>query len=324
VTEAAAITVVITTFNHEAYIEQAIESVLAQQTSFPVDVIVIDDCSTDKTGQLLDDLLARNPGRFEIRRPPANRNDHHDFAQALDECTTPYLAMLDGDDYWIAPHKLQRQVDLLDTHPEFVLCCHAVEPVAPDGSPADVYYEPRRAHYRRDDLWGSCFIHTGSTVFRRSGYDRLPDWYYESVAGDWELFLLFTLRGDVRYLDERMSAYRIHPGGTWSGLDHDRQARQVHDFYRHQRRAWGEGFRKNRAARLSQATTLAFRYGEAGKSRTAWRWLLEAIGRSALQRPGSSGPTRAEVKRLLGWRLRADAAKLLRWRQRRVGAPPSA
>ncbi len=308
----AVVTVVITTYNHEAYIAECVESVLTQQTNFPFAVIVIDDCSTDGTAAVLDDLSARHPGRLTVRRPPENRNDHHDFAAALDDSRSRYLAMLDGDDYWTSPTKLQRQVDFLDLHPSYAVCCHAVDPINVDGSPSAVRYERRRPHYCRDDLWSACFIHTASAVFRRDAFDTLPDWYYESVAGDWELFLLLTVRGDVRFFEERMSAYRIHEGGLWSGLDSRRQALQVHDFYRHQARAWGRSFRTNRVAVLSRAVTLAFRYGEAKDTMRAWRWLSEAIVRSAVHRPGAHGPTRLEVRRLVTWQLRSDRDRLLR------------
>ena len=70
--ENAVVTIVITTYNHEAYIAQCVESVLAQKTDFSFDVIVIDDCSTDGTAAVLDDLLARHPGQLTVRRPPAH------------------------------------------------------------------------------------------------------------------------------------------------------------------------------------------------------------------------------------------------------------
>jgi glycosyltransferase involved in cell wall biosynthesis len=318
VIDSATVTVVITTYNHERYITQAIETVLAQETTFAYEVIVIDDCSTDGTADILDQLEVRHPGRFTVRRPPANRNDLHDFGLALDECRSPYIAILDGDDFWTSTTKLERQVRFLDEHSEYVLTCHAVHPINEDGTPSSTQYEPRRPRYTRDDLWSACIIHTGSVVFRRDAFDRLPAWYYDSVAGDWELFLLLTVRGDIRFFDERMSAYRIHAEGLWSGLSNRRQADQVRDFYRHQQRAWGREFRTNRAATLSRAVTLAFRYGEADARLLSWRWLAEAVLRSTVHRPGAHGPTRGEIKRLLGWRARADRDYLLRRQRKRA------
>lgn len=311
-TDAPVVRVVITTFNHERYIAQAVESVLTQETRFRYEVIVIDDCSTDGTHDELDLLAVRFPGRFTVRQPPSNRNDLRDFGAALDECTSPYLAMLDGDDYWTSTTKLARQVAFLDQHREYAIACHAVHPVDEHGGPADVQYDERRTRYSRDDLWSSCFIHTGSVVFRRSAFDRLPAWYFDSVAGDWELFLLLTQRGDVWFEPQRMSAYRVHADGMWSGVDSRRQAAQVHDFYRHQARAWGRDFTHNRAATLSRAVTLAFRYGEAGQRLQAWRWLGEAVARSAVRPPSGHGSTRKEVKRMLAWRFRSDRDHILR------------
>ena len=309
----ALVTVVVTTFNHEHFIREALTSVFEQRTSFPVDVVVIDDCSTDGTEAQLSALAEQFPGRFRVSRPPANRNDLHDFADALNRCDTPYVAMLDGDDFWIESDKLQRQVDLLEADPTYVLSCHEARPINADGSLADRRFGPRRTRIVRDDLWEACILHAGSAVFRRSGFDTLPAWYLDSVAGDWELYLLLTVRGDIHYTSDELSAYRIHDGGMWSGQSQVQQARSTHDFYVHQRAAWGADFRRNRTATLSQATTLAFRYGEAGMRRLAWRWLAEAVWRCMTHRATGHGPTRQDVARLAKWRVRADIEQLGRW-----------
>ena len=259
-----AIRVVITTFQHEGFIARAVESVLDQETNFPVELIVIDDCSTDGTAGELDRLSALHPGRFEVRRPPENRNDLYDFGHALDEATTPYLAMLDGDDYWTSPTKLAQQVAFLDAHPEFAIAAHVVQEVDHDGVPHPSGPQLART-YTRDDMWSSCHIHTGSVVFRRSAFDRLPAWYYESIFGDWELYMLLLLRGDAWFAGESMCAYRHIRGGAWTALTLLAKAKQVHSFYVHQERVWGPGFRRNRTAMLSRAMTLEARYAQAGE-----------------------------------------------------------
>jgi glycosyltransferase involved in cell wall biosynthesis len=304
--------VVITTFDHERFIARAVESVITQEAPFPYEVIVIDDCSTDGTAAVLDELAERHPGRFTVRRPSRNRNDHRDFGAALDECTSPYLAMLDGDDYWTSTTKLATQVAFLDDHPEYVMAGHAVQRVDSDGAPVNPVSEARPGRYTRDDLWSYCIVQAGSVVFRRAGFDELPAWYFESVAGDWELYLLLTVRGDVWLADERMSAYRQHPGGSWSNLDLRRQADQMRDFYRHQERAWGRSFRTNRAATLSRAVTLEDWYSRAGAHLVASRWLVEAVVRSTLHRPGPSGPSRRDVRRMVAWRVKSVRDRMLR------------
>lgn len=309
-TDTATVTVVITAFDHERYITQAVESVLTQETPFAYDVIVIDDCSNDRTVAALDRLAERFPGRFELRLAPVNRNDHRDFAAALDECRSPYLAMLDGDDYWTSTNKLAQQVNFLEQHREYAVVCHPVDAVDKDGHPAPLQFDRRGSHYSRDDLWAACFVHTGSVVFRRSAFDRLPDWYQESTFGDWELLLLLTLRGDIWFLDGHMSVYRLHEGGEWSGLGSRGQARQVQAFYDHMERVWGRGFSANRAATLSRAVTLAYRFGEVGASLPAWRWLAEAVVRAGVRRPGEHGPSRREIRRLLVWQARCDRDRL--------------
>ena len=309
------VTVVIIAYNHERFIARAVESVLAQEAPFPFDVIVIDDHSDDRTVEIVQQVTRADPDRLDLRVSPVNRNDHEDFGRALDECTTPYVAMLDGDDYWIAPDKLARQVALLEDHPEFALVCHPVQLVDEDDLPQGVQPETTEARYVRDDLWSSCFVHTGSTVFRRAAYSTLPAWYYDSEFGDWELFLLLTRQGDIAVIDEAMSAYRIHHGGGWSGIEESRKAEQTHAFYDHMARAWGREFRSNRAAMQSRAATLAYRYGLDEGGRIPWRWTIEAVIRA--HRPGASphAPTRRETLALLAWQLRRARRRLSRRRR---------
>ena len=303
---AAAVTVVVVTYNHERYITRAIRSILDQDAPFTVDVVVLDDCSTDGTVAELERLAARRPGRFTVRQPPVNRNDHQDFAASLDAAATPYLAMLDGDDYWTSPTKLATQVEFLERHPECALSFHPVQRVDDDDRPLPDLPGPMwdRPFGVRDDLWRGCFLQAGSVVFRRAAYDRLPGWYQRSVFGDWELYTILTRRGDLGFLPERMSAYRVHGGGAWTGRPPVHRARQVEAFYDLMADIEGRPFRRNRAATLSRAFSLAYWYGEAGAPFRAWRWGAAAAVRALAHRPGPHAPSRGEVRDLLRRQLR--------------------
>src|SRR5262245_54498140 len=86
-------------------------------------VVVLDDCSTDRTGDILRDMQGRMPA-LQVIRPASNENSNRRIAGLMRQSTSDYLAFCDGDDYWTSPHKLQRQIEFLEQHPECALCFH--------------------------------------------------------------------------------------------------------------------------------------------------------------------------------------------------------
>lgn len=121
------VSVLCNTYNHEAYIAQCLDGFLAQETTFEVEYLIHDDASTDNTPAILKDYASRYPGKFNLWLETENQ-----FSKGvgiidlnMSRATGEYIAVCDGDDYWCDPHKLQRQVDYLDTHPECSLTVHA-------------------------------------------------------------------------------------------------------------------------------------------------------------------------------------------------------
>ncbi len=132
------------TYNASKFIVEAMESVLAQQTSFPYEVVVLDDCSTDGTTEIVREYVRGFPRCVRVDVAERNRNDHLQFSQEVGRSRVEYIAMLDGDDYWTDPRKLQIQVDFLDSHPECAVCFHNVE-VWSDASGVPLETTTRRA-----------------------------------------------------------------------------------------------------------------------------------------------------------------------------------
>src|SRR4051794_24115327 len=112
------LSVLIATYNQKQYIAQAVRSALMQQTNFDFEVVVADDCSSDGTDVILRELMAENPGRLRVLFNEKNLGIHGNYRNAWFQCKGQYVALLEGDDYWTAAHKLQRQVDFLDAHPD--------------------------------------------------------------------------------------------------------------------------------------------------------------------------------------------------------------
>jgi glycosyltransferase involved in cell wall biosynthesis len=213
--------VVMTTYNQERFIAQAIESVLMQQVDFEFEVVIIEDFSTDRTRQIVLGYQQKKPRQIKLVLSDRNRNDSRNFAHAIETAESQYIALLEGDDYWTSPHKLQKQVDFLDQHPECAVCFHnalmhfdnEVDPPRPF-NPAD-----QKAISSLDDLLPGNFLATCSVVFRQGLFEKFPEWFFTLPFGDWPLHILNAQHGKIGYIDEMMSVYRVHSNGLWSRLN---------------------------------------------------------------------------------------------------------
>ena len=121
------VSVCMTTYNHEAYLSRAIESVLAQETAFDVELVLGEDCSTDATRSVCEDYAARYPDRIRLVTSAENVGWRANYRRTFEACRGKYVAYLDGDDWWSDPRKLQKQADVLEADPECGMCYTAAE-----------------------------------------------------------------------------------------------------------------------------------------------------------------------------------------------------
>jgi glycosyltransferase involved in cell wall biosynthesis len=213
------VSVCMVTYNHERYIADAVESVLAQRRNFSLEVIIGEDCSTDRTRAIVTELAAKHPETIRLRLAEQNRGGKANFMDAFAACRGEYVHILEGDDYWISPDKLQRQVDALDSHPEWAICFHPTKCVWEDGAQGQSIYplDWDRAEATIEDLFAANFIPTNAALFRNNLFGPLPSWFGELLLGDWPLHILNAAHGKIGFLPAVMSAYRIHRGGIWNG-----------------------------------------------------------------------------------------------------------
>jgi glycosyltransferase involved in cell wall biosynthesis len=206
-------------YNHERFVAQAIESVLAQQTTFPIEIVFGEDCSPDNTREIVRELAARHPGRFNLLFPEENLGMNRNLAATIKACRGQYVALLEGDDYWIDPEKLQRQVDFLDSHSECAICFTRASVVNDENQPVDAPSAIREVKpiYSLKDYLSRVFQpRTCTVMFRRGLFGDFPDWFYGLPVGDFPLHVLNAEHGAFGFLDRVTSAYRIHTGGIWS------------------------------------------------------------------------------------------------------------
>lgn len=245
------LSVAMITYNHKRFIAQAIESVLAQKVNFEYEIVIGEDCSTDGTRATVLDFQRRHPERIVLLLRDRNLGGPKNFIGTLAACRGEYLAILEGDDYWTCTTKLQRQVDFLEAHTDWAICCTRAEvrneggvssdvcraqtgivfPRPPDRAPANgpdvsglLPVIPRAAGtYTLDDLLTENLIPTCTVVYRWGGLPDLPRWYSRSSLGDLALHAIVAGQKKIELLDECMAVYRVHDGGMWSSLDRSTQ-----------------------------------------------------------------------------------------------------
>ncbi|HUW96742.1 MAG TPA: glycosyltransferase [Anaerolineae bacterium] len=283
------VSVCIQTYNHRPFIAQALDSVLMQETDFDYEIVLGEDESQDGTRQICIDYAGRYPNRIRLflrsrkdviyidGRPTGRFN----FTENLKAAPGEYIALLEGDDYWTDPRKLQRQVDFLEAHPECSMCFHGFTVRFEDGSrPPHVPAPPSGSIFSLEDVLVANFIGTLTVMFRRRATQELPDWYFELAIGDWPLHILNAQYGDIGYIDSVMAVYRVHSAGIWSGKSHVQRAKAALEMYHHLRSYLGARYQKIIKAGMAKAClALAAAYadeeniGEA--RRNLWRSVAE-------------------------------------------------
>ena len=211
------LSVAMITYNHERFIRQAVESVLAQKVNFDFEIVIGEDCSTDNTRKIVTELQQQCPKRIVALMRPRNLGAMRNLQETLAACKGQYIALLEGDDYWTSEDKLQRQVESLDSHPECAISCHRARFIN-EMSPGNTTVFPSisAGTYSIDDLLCGNFIMTCSAVCRWGSMGRLPDWFLSLSLADWPMFALLAREGTIELMDDIMADYRVHSGGIWS------------------------------------------------------------------------------------------------------------
>lgn len=212
------VSVIMITYGHEKYIREAVDGVLKQIGGFDLELIIANDCSPDATDTVIQDILKENPRASCLHyiRHKKNMGMMQNFIFALQHAKGEYIALCDGDDYWTDPHKLQKQVDFLEAHPDYVLCFHKVKILKPNGELVEDFITKVPENYETQETLARLgnYIHTPSVVFRNV-IKEFPPEFSLSPIGDYFLYMLLSEYGKLKYLEEEMAVYR-EGVGIWS------------------------------------------------------------------------------------------------------------
>ena len=241
------------TFNHSKYIVEAMDGFCLQKTDFPFVCTIIDDASTDGEQDVINQYLQKH---FDMSENSCVRNEETDdyiltfvqhktnkncfFAVVLLKYNhyqikkpklqylaewrdhVRYIAWCEGDDFWVDPMKLQKQVDYMELHPDCTMTC----------SRAKLYSEKQQKYigerycYNQSQYVdskeiierGGLYINSCSIIYRKEIKDNYPDYCKQCVVGDYPLQIMCAMKGQVYYFDEAMSVYRIENTSSWMGM----------------------------------------------------------------------------------------------------------
>ena len=194
------VSVIMITYGHEKFLTQAIEGVLMQEVNFDIELIVADDCSPDKTKEVVEKIINTHPKSHLIRytKHSVNKGMQPNFIWAYQQCKGEYIALCEGDDYWIDNKKLQKQVDFLEAESQYVMCFHKVDVLKTNGEIVDDFLTkvPEQFQLRETLLAKGNYIHTPSVMFRNN-LITIPDIFHQSPIGDFLLYALLTKYGNI-------------------------------------------------------------------------------------------------------------------------------
>lgn len=208
------------TYNHEKFIGHTLDGFLAQKTNFAVEFVINDDCSMDRTAEILKEYEKRYPGYFNITYQSENQ-----FSQGLKPFTHllfpkvngKYIALCEGDDYWTDPLKLQKQVDFLTANEEYSMCFHRCKIIDENNNEveSDFFNHLSEKDFTGEEILERWSVPTASVMFRSVFRHQITERANNSkyYFGDTPMFLTLLECGKAHCFNDCMSVYRIHEGG---------------------------------------------------------------------------------------------------------------
>jgi glycosyltransferase involved in cell wall biosynthesis len=224
------VTVACLTYNHEKFIKQALDGFALQKTSFQFEAIVHDDASSDGTADIVREYEKKYPNIIKPIYQTENQSQNEEkfvLRAIFSKIKSKYVALCEGDDYWIDPGKLQKQVDFLEKHENCSICFHATRVIYENDERSTRISPSKKQRLGKSILTLKDFLKTGNIIETSSVMYR---WRFidEDITKvlplninpcDYIIHLLHAQKGNIGYIDEIMSIYCKHPDGIWFNFD---------------------------------------------------------------------------------------------------------
>ena len=209
------LSVVMITYGHEKYIQEAIEGVFLQKTDFLVELIIANDSSPDNSDEIIRETIKKAPENIIVKytNHEKNKGMYVNSIWTLHQANGVYIAACEGDDYWTDENKLQQQVDFLEKNKDFAISYHRVQYLK--GTELAMLDHHRLKNEEKistlEELSNTNFINTLSAVFRKNDLE-IPDWFTYTSVGDYLLWLMICRKGKIHYSPKTMGVYRYGTG----------------------------------------------------------------------------------------------------------------
>lgn len=220
------------TYNHAPYIRECLDGFLMQQVDFLIEIIIHDDASTDGTQDILREYQVKFPDLFHLILQTENQYSkgiNIALEYLFPQIKGKYIAFCEGDDYWTDPDKLRKQVDFLEAHSDYSMCCH-LTPMYSQREKKIIVRNLPGSIADKDDVsfslsdwlnWGY-FFQTSSVLARADSSDLCFLSSFKMVK-DLHVFYSLLERGKGYFQKVPMSVYRVHDAGIWSGVSFEKQ-----------------------------------------------------------------------------------------------------
>lgn len=214
------VSVCMITYNHEDFVAKSIESVLQQKINAKIELVIGEDNSTDGTVAIIQHYSEKYPDLIRARFNHSNLGMISNFVKTLEDCRGKYIAILEGDDYWIDPYKLQKQVDFLEKNPDVVICCTNYETLT-NGVTEARYRTRHDSIYSGDLIFSDNIVPTLTSVFRNP--HSVIDIPRKLPYGDWYLWakLINSSKKNIAILKDFTAVQNIHENGMFSSVKSD-------------------------------------------------------------------------------------------------------
>lgn len=217
------VSVCITAYNTEKYIRQCFDSVLSQEIEYPYEILVVEDHSTDQTKAIVQEYVEKHPEIFVAIYNEENLGYNRNYIKALNKCKGKYIAVLDADDFWLDPLKLQKQITFLESNLSCTFCYSNARTIyeEEDGE-ADVLVltPPDHSFELSHLLAGNRYIAPSTVMFRQhEGLKSFMKWYLNEfqhqghsvhIYLDFAISVFYATHGKIGFINELLVCYRIH------------------------------------------------------------------------------------------------------------------
>ena len=218
------------TYNHEKFIEKALNSFLMQKTNFPFEIVINDDASTDNTAQIIEKYQEKFPNIFRVNLKKTNVGPSKNTHDAFERCRGKYIAFCEGDDYWTDEHKLQYQIEEMMKHPECGLSFHPVDRVDENNQliHKKSQYADTTMVFHTPDMIKKIVCPTSSMIYKKENLFKYASFLESIPVGDFFAQIFSSLNGGVLYVNKTMSVYRMHLSGICATRHMDFNKTAIH------------------------------------------------------------------------------------------------